>query len=54
MPMHSIHTPLTSVSTVAEYPLGVTFERINPSTQSEEVWIYVFNDEASASFVIGQ
>ena len=49
---------LTSVQTSPELPLGYKFEEPASGAgaradQGEKVWVYVFNDEASAALAIG-
>lgn len=44
---------LTLVTTTEVVPVGTIFERYNQTTKTTEKWIFVFNDEAATSFVIG-
>ena len=42
----------THVSTTQDAPLG--FEVVKQSATGQEIWVYVFNDEASTAFSAGQ
>lgn len=53
MPVRSGSYPLTTVGTTAIAPVGSMIEQYNPTTMTEEIWLYVFNDEAATSFVQG-
>lgn len=52
MPAKTISVALDLVSATQQQPLGQTFERFHP-TLGQQVWIYVFNDEASSPLVVG-
>ena len=58
MPTNAFPSTITQVDTVARFPLGyqVTVPAKGAGTgldQGEQVWIYVFNDEAATAFAVG-
>ncbi len=43
----------TIISSTALFPVGMTMIRFNSTTQCEETWIYVKNDEAATATAVG-